>query len=175
MSLAAHRRLKRREKMPRVFRKIASGLFILATTGCAVSVAQAHGCTPAQVAGNYGFTLTGTVVTSAGNISVAAVGRATVGPSGRVIGSEARSVGGEYADEAFAGVLTVNSDCTGSITLDFSEGGTPVRTSVLSLVFDENENEIRMVQKSFTLPNGSVLPVIITVEAKRIQEVDRAD
>jgi hypothetical protein len=67
------------------------------------------------------------------------------------------------------GVLTVKSDCTGSITLDFFEAGVPVRTSVLSLVFDNNQQELRMVQKSFTLPNGTVLPVIIAVEAKRIQ------
>lgn len=161
--------------MTRVLRKMTFGLLILAPIMGTVPIAQAYGCMPAQVAGAYGFTLTGTVVTPAGNVSVAATGRAMVEASGHVTGSEARTVGGEYADETFTGVLTVNSDCTGSITLDFLEAGIPVRTSVLSLVFDENENEIRMVQKSFTLPNGTVLPVIITVEARRIHEVNQAD
>jgi len=43
-----------------------------------------------------------------------------------------------------------------------------VRTSVLSLVFDNNQREIRMVQKSLTLPNGTALPVVITVEARKM-------
>ena len=152
-----------------LLKRISIGLFVVTVLAVAVPVAQAQSCSAANVAGDYGFTLTGTVVTPAGNISVAAVGRATVEVSGQVAGSEARSVGGDYADETFSGALTVNSDCTGSITLDFFESGLPVRTSVLSLVFDDNRQELRMVQKSFTLPNGVVLPVIITVEAKRIQ------
>jgi len=36
------------------------------------------------------------------------------------------------------------------------------------LIFDNNEREIRMVQKSLTLANNVVLPVAITVEARRI-------
>src|SRR5215469_4358155 len=33
---------------------------------------------------------------------------------------------------------------------------------------DNNEREIRMVQKSLTLPNGVALPVVMTVEARKI-------
>jgi hypothetical protein len=91
-----------------------------------------------------------------------------VDPAGNVTGTEARSVGGGYADETFNGTLTVNSDCTGSMTLNFYESGQLVRTSVLSTVTDNNGRELRMVQKSLTLPNGAVLPVVITVEARRI-------
>jgi hypothetical protein len=39
---------------------------------------------------------------------------------------------------------------------------------VLALVFDNNEREIRMVQKSLELPNGAFLPVVVTVEARKI-------
>jgi hypothetical protein len=53
------------------------------------------------------------------------------------------------------------------MTLNFYEAGTLVRTSVLSVVFVDNQQELRMVQKSFTLPNGANLPVVITAEAKR--------
>jgi len=76
-------------------------------------------------------------------------------------------VGGGYADETFTGTYTVNADCTGTTTLQFFESGNLVRTSVLSIVFDNNQREIRMVQKSLTLPNSAALPVVITVEARR--------
>jgi len=54
------------------------------------------------------------------------------------------------------------------MTLNFYEAGLLVRTSVLSVVFVDNQQELRMVQKSFTLPNGASLPVVITAEAKRL-------
>jgi len=63
---------------------------------------------------------------------------------------------------------TVNPDCTGTATLQFYESGQLVRTSELSLVFDNNEREIRMVQKSLQQPNGAFLPVVIIVQARRI-------
>jgi len=88
--------------------------------------------------------------------------------AGNASGTESRSVGGSFADEAFTGTYTVNPDCTGTANLVFYESGQLVRTSVLSIVFDNNEREIRMVQKSLQLPNGAFLPVVITVEVRRI-------
>ena len=147
--------------------RFSMGLFLLATFVGGVPAARAHSCSTQKAAGDYGFTLTGVILTSSGSIPAAAVGRATVDVSGHVTGSEARSVAGGYADETLTGTLTVNSDCTGSMTLNFYEAGTLVRTSVLSVVFVDNQQELRMVQKSFTLPNGANLPVVITAEAKR--------
>jgi hypothetical protein len=77
-------------------------------------------------------------------------------------------VGGGFADETFTGTYTVNSDCTGTATLTFYESGQLVRTSILSIIFDGNSREIRMVQKSLQLPNGAFLPVVITVDARKI-------
>jgi hypothetical protein len=144
------------------------GLFLLATFVGGVPAARAHSCSTQRAAGDYGFTLTGVILTSSGSIPAAAVGRATVDVSGHVTGSEARTVAGGYADETLTGTLTLNSDCTGSMTLNFYEAGNLVRTSVLSVVFVDNQQELRMVQKSFTLPNGANLPVVITAEAKRL-------
>jgi len=125
-------------------------------------------CSPAGAAGKYGFTLNGVVSTPNGPVPIAAVGKAILDSSGNVSGTEARSVGGGFADETFAGTYSVNADCTGTTTLQFFESGQLVRTSVLSIVFDNNEKEIRMLQKSLTLPNGVALPVVITVEARKI-------
>jgi len=147
--------------------RFSMGLFLLATFVGGVPAARAHSCSTQKAAGDYGFTLTGVILTSSGSIPAAAVGRATVDVSGHVTGSEARSVAGGYADETLTGTLTVNSDCTGSMTLNFYEAGTLARTSVLSVAFVDNKQALRMVQKSFTLPNVANLPVVITAEAKR--------
>ena len=144
------------------------GAFFLATLLLIAPIANARSCSLADSAGNYGFTLTGVVVVSTGQVPIAAVGRAALDATGNVSGTESRSVGGGFADETFTGTYTVNADCTGTATLNFYESGQLVRTSILSIIFDNNEREIRMVQKSLQLPNGAFLPVVITVEARRI-------
>lgn len=133
-----------------------------------VSVAQARSCSSVGVAGKYGFTLNGVVLLPTGAVPIAAIGKATVDAKGDVSGTESRSVGGGYADETLQGTITVNPDCTGSMTVSFFEAGQLVRVSILSVVFDDNQREIRMVQKSLQLPDGSFLPVVITVEGKKI-------
>ena len=146
-------------------------LFALLLLGVLVYLspaAEARSCSMAATAGGYGFTLNGVVISPNGPVPIAAVGKAILDVSGNVNGTEARSVGGGYADETFTGTYAVSADCTGTTTLQFFENGNLVRTSVLSLVVDNNEREIRMVQKSLTLPNNVVLPAIITVEARRM-------
>jgi hypothetical protein len=130
--------------------------------------AQAGQCSLARSAGNFGFTLTGVVILPTGPVPIAAVGRASLDEAGNATGTESRSVGGGFADETFTGTYTVNKDCTGNATILFYESGQLVRTSVLSLVIDDDEREIRMVQKSLQLPSGAFLPVVVTVEARRI-------
>jgi hypothetical protein len=147
-------------------------VFLFAVLAGITPYAQAGQCSLSGASGQYGFTLTGVVITQAGAVPIAAVGRANLGSTGNVSGTEARSVGGGYADETFTGTFTINPDCTGTTTLQFFESGQLVRTSVLSIVFDNNEHELRMVQKSLQLPNGAFLPVVITVEARRMSVED---
>lgn len=73
-----------------------------------------------------------------------------------------------FANETITGSWTVNPDCTGVVTANIYEAGVLVRTSVLSLVFDQNSTEIRMLQQSLTLPNGTVIPVVVTVQGKKM-------
>jgi len=156
-------------------RKLFTGSLILlaAVVLGAVTPKQAlASCTQAGTAGKYGFTLTGFLITQSGPVPIAAVGRASVDAAGNVTGTEARSVAGGYAEETLSGTISVNPDCTGSMTIRFYENGQLVRTSVLSTVTDINGKELRMVQKSLTLPNGTALPVVITVEARRIFSED---
>jgi hypothetical protein len=130
-------------------------------------IARAGTCSTATAAGEWGFTLTGTLLLPSGPAPAGAVGIATLSMDGNVSGTEARNVGGDYAKETAKGTYTVNASCTGTMTVNFFEAGQLVRTSVLSLVFDDNSTQLRMVQKSLTLPDGTQVPVVITVEARK--------
>jgi hypothetical protein len=130
-------------------------------------LADAATCSTATVAGNWGVSLNGVLILPTGPVPVAAVIRASVDLQGNATGTEARSLGGQYADETMTGSWTVNPDCTATATLQFFEAGQLVRTSVVSAVFDSNSHEIRIVQKSLTLPDGTQLPTVITAEGKK--------
>jgi len=132
-----------------------------------LSFAEGPQCSTRSVAGDWALTLTGTILLPTGAVPAAAVVSASVDRDGNSTGTEGRNVGGGYADETFTGSWTVNSDCTGSLTVNFYESGQLVRTSVLTIAFDDNSKQVRMVQKSLTLPNGTHLPVVITVEGRK--------
>ena len=129
------------------------------------------GCSTESAAGNWGFTLTGTAIFPSPNgpvpVLVAAVGRIAADDNGNLIGTEARSVGGGYAEETVTGNWTVHPDCTGTLQANIYESGQLVRISVTSVVFDDNSRAVRMVQKSLALPNGTEVPVIITLEGRK--------
>jgi hypothetical protein len=130
--------------------------------------AHAATCSTATVAGNWGLTLTGTLLLPTGPVPAAAVVRATADVEGNITGTEARNVGGGYAEETLIGNWTVDADCTATGTVRFYEAGQLVRTSVLALVFDDKSREVRMVQKSLTLPDGTQLPVVVTEEGHKL-------
>jgi hypothetical protein len=48
------------------------------------------------------------------------------------------------------------------------ESGVLVRTSVLSGVFVNQSNKLRAVQESLTNPDGSTIPVVITLDGDRL-------
>ncbi|SRR5260370_5462548 len=150
------------------FRRTLSILSFAAVLAGLVPAAHAANCSTATVAGSWGATLTGTLILPTGPVPIGAVLRASVEVNGNFTGSEARSLGGSYADETFTGRWTVNPNCTGTVIASFFEDGQLVRTSVLSVVFDENSKQFRMVQKSLTLPDGvTQLPVVITAEGEK--------
>ena len=129
--------------------------------------AHAEDCSTATVAGKWAGTLTGTLILPSGPVPVAAVLSGTADVEGNITGTEARNIAGGYADETFIGKWTVNSDCTGSISASFYEAGQLVRVVVDTVVFDQRSKELRMVQKSLTLPDGTQVPVVSTAEGKK--------
>jgi hypothetical protein len=130
--------------------------------------AYADNCSTATVAGDWALTLTGTILTPSGGIPAAAIPTATVDTNGIATNAkEARNVGGAYADETLTGYWTVNSDCTGTLYVKAYESGQLVRTSVISMAFDDDSSEFRGVQKSLTLPDGTIVPAVITVQGRK--------
>jgi hypothetical protein len=126
-------------------------------------------CSTANAAGEWGFTLTGTLILPTGPVPAAAIARGTLDAQGNIVSAtEARNVGGDFANETITGSWIVNSDCTGTLTINAYESGKLVRTSVLSMVFVDNLREVLMIQQSLTLPDGTSLPVVINVEAKKV-------
>jgi hypothetical protein len=136
--------------------------------GGTVHADEGAACSFATVAGKYGFTLNGTLILPTGPVPIAAIGRVTLTAQGNGSGTEARNVGGTFANETLTATFAVNPDCTGTATVMAFESGQLVRTAALSLVWDDNSNELRQVSQSVTLPNGANVPAVLTVEARKI-------
>ena len=98
----------------------------------------------------------------------ASVGRFTSDSAGNISGSQTRSLAGQIAEETLSGSYTVNPDCTGTEVIQVFESGVLVRTSTLKVVFDQNGRGARAIFTQVVLPNGTVLPTVLTVDAKRI-------
>jgi hypothetical protein len=136
--------------------------------GLASDAQAAEHCSNAKAAGTWGFTLLGTLLLPTGPVPGAAAGRLSVDTAGNISGTEARNVGGGFANETLTGSWTVNSDCTATVTVNIYESGVLVRTSVLAAVFVDNLSKIRAVQESLALPDGTNIPVVITVDGNKL-------
>jgi len=66
----------------------------------------------------------------------------------------------------------VNTDCTAIGTIDVLVNGQLQRTAVLALVYDSNGNHVRMIFQSVTLPDGTNVPVVITIDGNRLTTKD---
>jgi len=140
-----------------------SMLFAALTPG-----AHAATCTPSNVAGNWGYTYTGTLFLPSGPVLLAAVGRYTADADGNLSGTQTRSVAGATAQEVIKGVATLNPDCTSTATVGvYDQSGNLLRTAVVAGVYVNNGKEIRDIFQSLVLPDGTTLPVVITGDAKK--------
>ena len=122
--------------------------------------AQAAGeCTLANVAGDYGYTTNGTVVTPPVG-PFTALGHVTLTSSGTFTGAQTTTVAGNFFDETVSGDYAVNLDCTGEATVFVYRGGTLARTSRIALIWDDNRKEFRSI---FLTPGTN-----ITISGRRM-------
>lgn len=145
-------------------RAILAGLVMLVAI---VPGAQASSprCSNKTAAGTWAFTVSGSIPAIG---AAASVGTYTADASGNLSGSQTRSLAGSVADETLTGTYTVNSDCTGTDVIQVFEAGVLVRTSTLKVIYDENGRGARAIFSLVVLPDGSLLPTVLTVDARKI-------
>src|SRR5262249_46492554 len=118
----------------------------------------APSCTLGNIAGSYAFTASGSVSPST-DTPFAAVGVLNIDEHGNASGSDTANALGVAVARTFRGTITVNSDCTGTVSLNFV--GAPFDgLAEANLVFEDGRKGIRGVQ---LVPVGPV----ITLTARR--------
>jgi hypothetical protein len=133
----------------------------LVTLGTAPAAQAGEQCSPRSVAGDWGYTITGTRLPLG---PAASVGTFHLDRNGNVTGLQTLSVNGIIAqDEVLAGTVAVSPDCTGSATITVSNTPFP-RTAHLDLVWLNSSSELRAIFVDAGL--------ILTMDAKRINHGD---
>ena len=125
-------------------------------------------CSNATSAGRWGFTTNGVLILPTGAVPVTAVGHFVQDLHGNMEGSQVRSVGGGVAHETFTGTVTTNPDCTAKYTISvYDDSGNLVRISVLDAVFTNGGRKARVVFESVTLPDGTSLPSVLSIDGDK--------
>ena len=152
----------------RMASKFLGGLFaVFLTTISMASPASAEDrvCSLARSAGKWSFTDQGTVLSIG---SRTAVGVFTFDGTGNLQkGVATSSLAGAVAAETFSGTYTVNPDCTGTISVDIFSSGTEILTVTLNIAFDEDMKHVRGIFTSAATPNGTLLPTVINLDARK--------
>jgi hypothetical protein len=130
--------------------------------------AEASHCSTAAAAGKWAYTYTGTIFTQNGPLPAASVGHFSEDAAGNITGSQTRSVAGNSGMEDISGTISVNKDCTATATINVLVNGQIQRTAVLAVVYDNNINHARAIFQSLTLPDGTNVPVVISIDYTRL-------
>jgi hypothetical protein len=133
------------------------------------SLAHAAPCSLASVAGRWGYTYTGSIILPTGAVPVASVGSFKQDAAGNISGRQNRSVGGSSGVEMIAGNITVSADCTGSATINvYDDAGHLLRSAELATVYVDRARGLRLIFQSLVQVDGTNLPVVITVDARKM-------
>jgi len=146
-------------------RKITLVVIITLTLSMAAAAQASSHCSLASSAGKWAFTINGNIPAIG---PTAAIGEFTQDAHGNIVGTETGSLNGEVADDQLIGTAKVNPDCSGTDTIQVFENGALVRTSMLEVIYDDNEGHARAVFTSIVLPDGTQLPSILTVDARKL-------
>src|SRR5215469_17155521 len=150
----------------KVARTCFASLFAVAMIVCMTAPLHAAGpCSLARAAGNWSLTDNGMVVGVGPRV---AVGVFKLDASGNLKdGVAASSLNGSIASETFSGTYTVNPDCSGSFDVKIYSGGTELFELTAFTAFDNDMREMRAVFTSVVAPDGTVLPTVINLEARK--------
>ena len=153
-------------------RKFAGNMLTIFFATLALSVAamaqvRNAACSLARAAGTYGFSTTGTVIGVGPRVSE---GTITLDSAGKVTGGKATSsLNGTITHEEFSGTYSVNSDCTGTASIEIRDlSGNLLLTVTLDSVWDDNMRQARYVFTSATQPDGTSLLTVISADARKM-------
>src|SRR5277367_3363064 len=143
---------------------------LLAQTGRsdAGESSRSMACSAAVVAGEWAYTETGSVFPASVAVPFAAVARYSLNAGGDLVGIATSSSGGTVANVTLKGTGTVNSDCTGTLTVGVYASGTLVRTATFSIVYVDKAREGRAIVTSLVLASGATVPAVLTANAKKL-------
>ena len=162
--------MKDRKERNIVWRALFVATLLLSLAG--VGAAEDYrACSLHRVAGEWGYTFTGTLIVGTPPELFAGVGKYTFDAEGNVSATQNSSLGGSVAENTIKGTITVNSDCTGTLTVNvYDQSGTNLlRTAVWGVVFDDEARELRGILKSLALePSGTSVPPIVTQNGKKL-------
>jgi hypothetical protein len=127
-------------------------------------------CSAAVVAGDWAYTETGSVFPASVAVPFAAVARYSLNAGGDLVGIATSSSGGTVANVTLKGTATVNADCTGTLTVGVYSSGSLVRTATFDVVYVAGGREARAIIASLVLANGTVVPSVLAVDAKKVFE-----
>ena len=150
---------------------MGSTQFVQAQTERNVAEGSLHHktCSNADVAGEWAYTETGTVIPGTGAVPFAAVARYTLDASGNLSGTATSSSGGTIANVTLKGTGTVDSDCTGTLIVGvYASAGNLVRTATFDVVYVDNAREGLAIVTSLVLANGTTVPAVLTANAKKL-------
>jgi hypothetical protein len=125
-------------------------------------------CSNASVAGSWGYTETGTVLPEGVATPFDAVARYTLDAGGKMSGKATSSSGGNVSNVTLAGWQAMNSDCTGTLTVGVFQSGVLLRTVIFTMVYGGNGRAARGLVTSLVLANGTNVPAVLTIDAKRL-------
>jgi hypothetical protein len=148
------------------FSQLSVRLFTILTITVAVAIAvaaQTRGVTKASIllaprcsvrsiSGNYGMTVTASNLIAPGtSIPIVAVGLVNFDGDGRLTGIATTSFGGNVGSDSVTGTYTVESNCTGTFSVTFSNGFTINHNLV---VVDEGKEIIFIQTDQGTVTTG---------------------
>jgi hypothetical protein len=148
----------------------AQGLYAQIGGSDAGESSRSMACSAAVVAGDWAYTETGSVFPASVAVPFAAVARYSLNAGGDLVGIATSSSGGTVANVTLKGTATVNADCTGTLTVGVYSSGSLVRTATFDVVYVAGGREARAIIASLVLANGTVVPSVLTVDARKVFE-----
>ena len=125
-------------------------------------------CSNASVAGDWAFTETGTFIPATGAAPFAAVASYKLDYNGNLVGAATSSLGGTVSQFTLEGSEVVNSDCTGTLSINVYKSGSLVRTANFNIVYVNNSRAARALNTSVILADGTSVPTVVTFNAQKV-------